>query len=336
MLLLLAWVASQVHWQNYQIVDHEGIVTTRPGLISCLSGFHMLPFLVALALQFLSVYLTAWRWRLLMIVQGIVLDVRSVVRLSFLGEFFNNFLPGSIGGDVVRAYYVMQHSGKKGAALVSIFANRFAGLLALVFLSLLMLAVCMVWDQAEVTNIRQPAISIFFITAAIGAVLFVALNERFNNSAMLRWLISKLPFSHQLEVLREAMHLHRKMDGLLFPIAVYSMLVVLALVLSVMFIGMSLGVNLHWYQYFLYMPLIMIITAVPITPGGVGVMEELFLYFFSSAGDPQKILAMALLFRLALIVTGLPGGIVFIRSEKISQQELQDGLENMESDLTKD
>ncbi|MBU0481257.1 MAG: flippase-like domain-containing protein [Proteobacteria bacterium] len=333
MLLLVGWVVKQVHWQDYQFVDQEGIVSLRPGLISCLSGFQLLPFLAALGLQFLTVYLTAWRWRLLMFVQGIVLDARSVVRLSFLGEFFNNFLPGAMGGDVVKAYYVMQHSGRKGAALVSIFANRFAGLLAMVILSLLVLAVCLFRDQAEVTALRQPAFSIVFISVAIGAVMFVALNERFNNSAMLRWLITRLPFSRQLEVLRAAMHLHRKMDGLLAPVVIYSLLIVLAFVLSVMFIGLSLGINLHWYQYFLYMPLIMMITAVPITPGGVGVMEELFLYFFSSAGDPQKILAMALLYRLTLIVTGLPGGVVFLRSEKISRQDLQEGLDKMENDL---
>ena len=234
-----------------------------------------------------------------------------------------------MGGDAVKAFYVMRHTGRRGATLVSIFANRFAGLLAMVGVSVIVLAGWLLSGKGDVSSLKQPVYSIFFIAIGIAAVLFAALNKRLNNSQTLQALIVRLPFSRQLEVLREAMHRHRQMRGMLLPITVYSALIVVAFILSTMFVGMSLGINLTWYHYFVYMPLIMIMTAVPITPGGVGVMEELFLYFFSSAGDPQKILAMALLYRLTLVICGLPGVVIFFSSTKISRREIADGLVDM-------
>lgn len=333
MCLLLALVARQVHWRDYPVVGPGGLATTSPGLISCLGGFRLLPFLVAAALQLLTIYLTAFRWRLLMLVQGIVIDRRSVLRLSYLGEFFNNFLPGAMGGDAVKAYYIMRHTGKKWATLVSIFANRLVGLLVMVVISVVMLVGWILAGSGNVTTLKQPVFSMFFIAIGIAMVIFVALSKRLNNSPTLQGLITRLPFSRQLEVLRDAMHRHRKMERMLGPVLLYSALIVISFILSVMFVGISLGINIAWYQYFLYMPLIMIMTAVPITPGGIGVMEELFLYFFSSAGDPQKVLALAVLYRLTLVICGLPGALIFLSSGKIFAQKISGKLSDLESDF---
>ncbi len=99
-----------------------------------------------------------------------------------------------------------------------------------------------------------------------------------------------------------------------------------------MFLGISLDINLEWYCYFLYLPLIMILTAVPVTPGAIGVMEELFLYFFNSAGDPQKILTLALLFRLATVTSSLPGAWFFLQSNRAARRELWEGVNRLEAD----
>lgn len=336
MLSLLALIVRQVHWRNYQVVGSEGQSVTSPGLFSCLSDFHLLPFVVATGLQLLTVYLAAYRWRLLMLVQGIVLDRRSVLRLSYLGEFFNNFLPGAMGGDAIKAFYVMRHTGKKGATLVSLFASRFVGLLAMVGVSVIVLTGWILSGMGGAASLKQPVFSILLIAFGIAVTLFVVLNKRLNNSPALLALISRLPFSRQLEVLRKAMHRHRQMDGMLGPVLLYSVLIVVAFVLSVLFVGLSLGISLAWYHYFLYMPLIMILTAVPITPGGVGIMEELFLYFFSSAGDPQKVLALALLYRLALIICGLPGVVIFFASEKLSRGEITEEMPDLGAELARE
>lgn len=327
---LLTLIGSQVHWRDYQVLSPAGEMVVRPGLASSLKDFSLLPLLCAILFQLVTVFFTAFRWRLLMLVQGLFLDRASVVRLAFLGEFFNHFLPGALGGDAVKAYYVMRHTGRKGATLVSIFANRFAGLCLLCIISAAMLTGLLLSGRAGGIDLKQPVFSIFLIAAGIGLVLLLSLNVRLNNSALLRRLIAYLPLSRHLETVRVALHRYRQTGSLLPAVVFHSLLTVVSFVLSVMFVGLSLGVELSWYHYFLYLPLIAILTAVPVTPGGVGVLEELFLYFFSTAGDPNKILAMALLYRLVLLLCGSPGALIFLLSTKISRRELADGLEQMD------
>lgn len=333
MVILVILVAHQVHWQDYQVISPQGVKEVRPGLASCLKGIRLAFYAGALLLQLVAIICTALRWRLLMKVQQIELDNRSVIRLNFLGEFFNHILPGAVGGDAVKAYYVMKHTGLKGATLVSVFANRFAGLCLLAFISLLMLSLLLVTGWGGI-DIKRPVFSIYLISLLIALVLIFSLSIRLNESKSLNRIISFLPFSRQLNVVREALHRYRGMEGLLLvPVLVYSSAIVVCFILAVRCIGISINIDIPWYHYFLYLPLIAIMTAVPITPGGVGVLEELFLYFFSQAGEPNKILAMALLYRLVLLLCSVPGGLIFLAGKKISRQQLIGELGEFEMDL---
>jgi len=82
--------------------------------------------------------------------------------------------------------------------------------------------------------------------------------------------------------------------------------------------GAALGLDVPWYKYFLYVPLIYIIGSVPITPGGAGLVEASYKLFFASAlvGDEQ-ILALALTARVLDIIRGLPGLLVVITGTRI-------------------
>jgi uncharacterized protein (TIRG00374 family) len=100
-------------------------------------------------------------------------------------------------------------------------------------------------------------------------------------------------------------------------------------VISVMLIGLGLNLQIQWYMYFLYVPLIIIISAVPITPGGVGVMEELYLIYFVSVSNNSKVLVLALLVRFTIIICNLPGGLVALldkRTFKTNINEIRNSI----------
>jgi len=93
-----------------------------------------------------------------------------------------------------------------------------------------------------------------------------------------------------------------------------------ALVGSVGLAGASLGLDIAWYEYFVYVPLIYIIGSVPITPGGIGLVEQLFLLYFAAA-NPSRVLALALLARLIPILWSLPGAVVAVTGPKLPRTE---------------
>src|SRR5215217_7423435 len=76
--------------------------------------------------------LAAVRWRWLLLVQGIELGWARLFALIFIGIFFNFFIPGGTGGDVVKIFYLLKETpGQRGPALLSVFVDRVIGVVTL-------------------------------------------------------------------------------------------------------------------------------------------------------------------------------------------------------------
>jgi len=268
-----------------------------------------------------------------MFIQEIRLDLSSVVRLKFLGEFFNNFLPGSLGGDAVKAFYVMRHTRKKGATIVSIFADRFVGLIVLTIVSVMMMLLEWVLGNGFGVTLKTAMSAMLVIVGAIVLALLLSLHPGLMHSRIVTSFVDKLPFASQIRIVRSAIYRYRRTGFLLVPIIGYSTLSVLFSIFSICMIAASLQIDIRWHYFFLYIPIIFVLTAFPITPGGIGVMEESFLFFFSTTSGPNEILALVLLYRLSLLIGSTPGAILFLLSNKLSNQALAEGMKKIEEDL---
>ena len=86
-------------------------------------------FAAALGIFVISQLMIALRWWLLLRTQSIFINYWAAVRLHFLGLFYNNFMPGAIGGDLLRAWYVTRHTDRRFEAALSVFVDRVIGLL---------------------------------------------------------------------------------------------------------------------------------------------------------------------------------------------------------------
>src|SRR6266542_5884743 len=75
----------------------------------------------------------AFRWHVLLKVQGIHLSFLRLSGLFLIGMFYNQFLPGGTGGDIMKSYYLLKETpDKKAGALLAVVFDRFIGLVALV------------------------------------------------------------------------------------------------------------------------------------------------------------------------------------------------------------
>jgi uncharacterized membrane protein YbhN (UPF0104 family) len=72
-------------------------------------------------------------------------------------------------------------------------------------------------------------------------------------------------------------------------------------------IGLGLGLGTPWYLYFVCLPLIQIVSSVPLTPGAVGVLEKLYQVYFTVGCTGSQALALAVLVRAAMVAGALPG-----------------------------
>lgn len=305
----------------------------RKGFASSLGGLR-LPILFVAGLGFGgALLLMALRWWFLLRVLDIHIRIWEIIRLTFLGQFFNTVVPGTVGGDVVKAYYVAKHTPKKAAVLVSIFMDRVLGLTEMTLLAGVMLGVVFTGalvsgDAADMEKVQLPALTLAVVLVLIVSAFVFLFSSRLRSLLRLEKLYKRLPIAHHFDAAGEAASLYRSRIGVLAKAVLITFGGHILWIGSLGVVGLGVGLNTAWYNFFLYIPLIYIIGAVPLTPGGVGLIEKLYVVFFTTpVCSPSEIMVLALLARLIPIFWGLPGIVVAITGPRIP------GAEAMEAEL---
>src|SRR5205814_2204216 len=108
----------------------------------------------------------AARWNILLQVQNIHLSWARVTGLFFIGLFFNQFLPGGTGGDIIKSYLLLKETpGKKAGALLAVLFDRLVGLVALVAITAVLIFLRYQW----LTQRTETRPYVWFVLLALGA-----------------------------------------------------------------------------------------------------------------------------------------------------------------------
>jgi hypothetical protein len=312
--------------QPENVADFEAIPGTGqvlwPGFASSIADLKVLPLVAGFIAYFFTMPVIATRWRLLLRTGQINISRWEALRLTFLGQFFNTVVPGTVGGDLVKAYYVSKHTPNKAAALVSVIMDRVLGLVALTVLAGVVLLI--VWSSglAGSRDLYWPAILVAVILGGILAAFVFLFSSRLRRLLRLQKLYQRLPLSHHIAAAGQVMHLYRRDVSSMAKAVLITTLAQVIWIGSIVLTGASLSLPIPWHAYFLYIPLIYTIGAVPLTPGGVGLVEKFYLVFFvDSLCTDTRVLALALLVRLTPILWGLPGAVVAITGPRLPKAE---------------
>ncbi len=198
----------------------------------------------------LAVALSAWRWQKLLRTGGIELPYSKVLLLTVVGNFFNHALPSLVGGDVVKAYYVMRYQpSHKSQTVISLIADRAAGLGGLAIICLA--AIAFGWGDPLVAKIRGP---IFLVLGLLGFATVVLFVPGVRRGLRLNWLIEKLPFKKLLGKLRQAVRLYSAQPGVWVQALGLSVLIHLTLLSCVYLGGRALAPGPSYQEYLLLLP----------------------------------------------------------------------------------
>ncbi|MCE9613778.1 MAG: flippase-like domain-containing protein [Lentisphaerae bacterium] len=307
---LLAWIAAQVHWGDYEATDSAGVVTMQPGLASSLLAAHPAWLLAAVVASILSLLVGTLRWRALLRVQDVHIGVAEAFRLGFLAEVFNAIIPGMVGGDAIKVYYVTRRSKRTACVVASVLVDRGMGVGVMALFALVsVLAMCAIGYRVS-DSLWMPALSGAVVILGVCGAMALLVSARLRQALRVDRMLARLPFAHHITAAHDALARYRHGDGLAIATGLAAVAQVLG-ISSVAFIGFGLNLTVPWYAYLLYVPLVTILAALPITPGGWGVMEGLYLLFFSTAGHSGTAAALAVLARGVLLCGALPGIFIF-------------------------
>ncbi len=301
--LLLRWVVSRVDWQSFA---------------AAIAGIHIGGLCCALVGFAAALLLTGARFCYLVRMHDISISYWEIVRLTFLGQFFNTIMPSTVGGDLIKAYHVAKHTPKKASVLVSVLVDRVTGLIGLTAMAAIMLLVVVAGGLESVEKLRTAAIATAVAAAALVFGVTFLLSDRFRRLFHLQKLYSRLPIAHHISAAGEAVRVYSRRPSSLAKAVMITSCSQILWVGSIALIGKSLSIQTSWYNYYLYIPLIYMIGAVPLLPGGVGLVEAAYVTFFVTTAVPlSEVVALALVARLAQMFWGLPGAVVAITGAKV-------------------
>lgn len=279
--------------------------------------------LLAFLTYILFIWVSAWRWQILLNAQGLRFSAWFLARVFTLGLFFCKLLPTSIGGDVMRIAYTVK-PGKGPEAFSATFLDRLIGFESLTFLAVLM-ALFIALRRSSALSLGKAGLTgpgvililllIFLLLVLVTAVLF---NDRCHTIA--RRLFARLPFQLQrltqtLDRAYEAVKRYRHLPGALALSFILGIGVQATLSLAWFFCAAAVRAAVPIGYYFVFIPLLNIVVNIP-TIGGLGVREAAFLAFFTPDWLPGKMsaeqaLATALIFLGLDLVFALLGGLLF-------------------------
>lgn len=308
--LLLAWLNSRVGWQGHETVDENGHRTVQIGMADSLRATSVSHLTMSVVCMVSAMAVAAMRWRLLLKTLDIHIGVGRALRWAFLAEFFSTFLPGRLGGDAAKLFYLARHSKRVAHAAASIIMDRMLGLCGMAAIGAAALVATWASGGVPPDALRAPLFSLAAVGMALGAAALLALAPGIADLAILRRIGNRLPLGEHLARAGEAFVLYRHDGTRLLQAAALTLLTHMLDIAAVLILGMGLGLKVDPQHYLVAVPLIMIITSVPLTPGAIGVMENLFILYFASAGAPRVVLALAIMVRLATFLCAAPGAVL--------------------------
>src|SRR3989338_9659804 len=275
-------------------------------------------FLTAFFFNIMSLVVVSQRLRMILRVQELRISLGESVYLNFIGNFFNNFLPTAIGGDLVKAYYATKKSERKLELFSAVFFDRFFGFLSiglLAFLGVLFL-------NKHIKDTKLLWGSALFSAIVLLAFIFF-LNKRLTKKLFARLL--DLPVFREGSKLRKlynALNAYKEHKIIIAQLIGISLLAQLIAVVAIYIVIKSLSQEMSFLTLFLIIPLVSVASMMP-SINGLGVREGAFVYFLKEFISRESAVAVSILYLAIILIMSLIGGILYLFSGKLYKHSLK-------------
>ncbi len=290
--------------------------------IHILSSSNFFYFVISALLLFFGQFICSYRWKVILDAMDVRLPLLKLFQFYLIGMFFSLFLPSIVGGDFVKIFYVKKESNKSiSYALASIYLERACGFLFLILYGIfgaLMFKMYITSKELPILlKLGLNKINIVYIPILF-LILFIILNIIIFTSMLYKLAIKILDrfnlkhFSEKISIIHEATKIFRKNPSFLVVPLLISAVNIFFVCVENYLIGIGIGIKVSFYAYMIIVSLMATAVMLPISINGIGVRENVFVILFSLlAVDPNHSFSLSVVSFLIVVVTSLPGGIVY-------------------------
>jgi uncharacterized protein (TIRG00374 family) len=251
----------------------------------------------------------SWLWGMLLKSQGLRIPFYRVWSFYFVGLFFNNFLPANIGGDIVRIYDASKYCKDTSSVFVATFMDRVIGVLAISFLAVVASVYCL--DHFRIFLIYLTVVlgfcgTLFVVFSILDRRILAFFEKPFK-------LVKAFDLERRVEKLFDQLHAYREKLPLLFGVILIAIAIQVMRVFVHYLVARSLGISISPSYFFLFVPVLAVLTALPISINGLGVREGAGVVLFGLAGVPgHDAFSIEFMTYLVSVLISLSGGVIFL------------------------
>ena len=280
---------------------HEFVATLRNARIDVL--------IFAFLILWLGHYICIFRWRMLMRPLMPVLSLGQLFGIYCIGLFFNLTFPTVVGGDLVKMYYAGKPTKHYAESFASTFLDRDAGMLAMMIIA----GIAMVVHPVAISSVPVPLIvwSVFLLFILGNVAIFTPWLHRRLTAVLQHYRMSRL--ASKIDAISAAFQVMGKHRSVLYVSLLISLVNQLLVIAVTYTIADGLRLDIPFRYFLVFVPVITLISMIPISLNGMGLREYSFVALFSAIGvDRESCIALGLLSSLFVILSSIPGGIIYI------------------------
>ena len=275
-----------------------------------LSNNFQIIFLIILLITS-TYFLGAFRWWLVLKTFKYNVNLLYILKITYIGAFFNNILFGSYGGDLVKGYYIYKFMNKSVKPVLTIIIDRLFGLIGLIIVGIISFIFFLNGDFLKYISINYDLLFILFIILMISTLTIILLS---NNNLFKKINLLREYFNSFLSL--------SKKNIIIFLICL--------MLSSIIFIAVHLGTflisdiiydfNIGIEKIYVINFFTTIVNVLPVTPGGLGMGELAFskanVFFSENQSHIINIANVIILYRIINVVACLPGAIIYVLQNK--------------------
>ena len=240
-----------------------------------LLGFRPWFYLLAIIGVCVYQYLYGLILKILLSTKGNKVGAFEIFRLLIISIFFGTFLPGGAGPDIILAYNLSRSTPRKEDALSALIFTRMMTL----FVMLLAASIFSMLPGVSVPYIRNLTLMLLSIFLLFYFTISSARGLRLSQKLFSRYRWATL--FHQTHC---AVSSYGKNKVILLTVFLMSILAVSSKVVIDYIIALSLGLDIRLIYFFIFVPLVSIVTIIPVSISGIGVREGAYVKLLSTIG----------------------------------------------------
>lgn len=260
-------------------------------------------------LYFCTAFFVTTRWKVILVNFGVGTPWRRLFHIYLIGYFFNMFMPSAIGGDFFRAYYLAKREQTgMSTAITTTVLDRFAGLSALLLIGLVASALNPIEIEGRSLTWVFLLVAALFIAALI--LMFTSRSHR-----LLKRILARVKWGEveqKATSILDGMERLRRNSMAIIWVMLLSVSVQLLVVVVIWCAALSLHFEAQFRWFLLFIPIINLATAIPLTINGVGLREGVYFLLFSQIGVPmESAVTLSLINLFVYAVTSVVGGVAY-------------------------